>query len=651
MNSTTLFNKINILPRWIIFTIDLLICLLSLIGAYAIKFNFDFSNLDFVSFSRSALILCVLSSLVFFSFKTYAGIIRYTSAQDSFRILSAVLTSNGVFFFLNLVLVSFVHSSLISGSILVINGLACFLLMVTYRVLVKYFFLYVKNLKLDKRRVIIYGAGEAGVATKRTLDHDFKINKNIIAFVDDDQRKVGKTIDGIDILDAKDLPNLISEHELDEIIFASYTIPDDHRNKIIDICLENDIKVLNIPPHEAWQSGKLQPTQIQNINIEDLLNRKSIVIDISKIQNELKGKRILITGAAGSIGSEIVRQLLKFDVGLIIMCDQSETALHHLYLEIEEKHTNVNFHAFIGDVRDEKRMCYLFETYKPQYVYHAAAYKHVPMMEDNPAEAIKTNVLGTKTIADLSVKFGAQKFVMISTDKAVNPTNVMGASKRIAEIYVQSLNKTISSKEFNFKNGLSHLNHTSLNTRFITTRFGNVLGSNGSVIPRFKQQIEKGGPVTVTHPEITRYFMTIPEACRLVLEAGCMGNGGEIFIFDMGKSVKIVELAKTMIRLTGLIPNHDIKIEYSGLRPGEKLFEELLNDSENTMPTHHEKIMIGKVREYRFDEVENQIYELIAHAKNKDDHKVVKSMKKIVHEFKSKNSVFEELDMVVSFNE
>ena len=651
MNSTTLFNKINILPRWIIFTIDLLICLLSLIGAYAIKYNFDFSNLDFVSFSRNALILCVLSSLVFFSFKTYAGIIRYTSAQDSFRILSAVLISNGAFFFLNLVLVSFTNNSMISGSILVINGLACFLLMVTYRVLVKYFFLYVKNLKLDKRRVIIYGAGEAGVATKRTLDHDFKINKNIIAFVDDDQRKVGKTIDGIDIMDAKDLPDLIIEHGLDELIFASYTIPDDHKNKIINICLENDIKVLNIPPHEAWQSGKLQPAQIQNINIEDLLNRKSIVIDITKIQSELKGKRILITGAAGSIGSEIVRQLLKFDAGLIIMCDQSETALHHLYLEIEEKHTNVNFHAFIGDVRDEKRMCHLFETYKPHYVYHAAAYKHVPMMEDNPAEAIKTNVLGTKTIADLSVKFGVQKFVMISTDKAVNPTNVMGASKRIAEIYVQALNKTISSKEFNFKNGLSHLNHTPLNTRFITTRFGNVLGSNGSVIPRFKQQIEKGGPVTVTHPEITRYFMTIPEACRLVLEAGCMGNGGEIFIFDMGKSVKIVDLAKTMIRLAGLIPNHDIKIEYSGLRPGEKLFEELLNDSENTMPTHHEKIMIGKVREYRFDEVESQIYELITHAKNSDDHKVVKSMKNIVHEFKSKNSVFEELDMVVSFNE
>ncbi len=647
MDSSALFNQINIVPRWIIFTLDLFICFLSLTGAYGIKYNFDFSNISYELFSRNVLIACTINTIVFIAFKTYAGIIRYTSAQDSFRILSAVLISNFAFFLINLISIAFFKQAFISGSILVINGLACFLLMVTYRVLVKYFFLYIKNLKLDKRRVIIYGAGEAGVATKRTLDHDYKINKNIIAFVDDDQRKVGKTIDGINILDAKDLPTLIKEHGLDEIIFASYTIPHDHKNKIVDICLENDIKVLNIPPHEAWQSGKLQTTQIQKINIEDLLNRKSIEIDISKIQNELKGKRILITGAAGSIGSEIVRQLLKFDAGLIIMCDQSETALHYLYLEIEETHTNLNFHAFIGDVKDEKRMQHLFETYKPHYVYHAAAYKHVPMMEDNPAEAVKTNVLGTKTIADLSVKYAVQKFVMISTDKAVNPTNVMGASKRIAEIYVQSLNKSISNKEFVFKNGLSHLNHAKSNTRFITTRFGNVLGSNGSVIPRFKQQIEKGGPVTVTHPEITRYFMTIPEACRLVLEAGCMGNGGEIYIFDMGKSVKIIELAKTMIRLAGLVPNHDIKIEYTGLRPGEKLFEELLNDNENTMPTHHEKIMIGKVREYLFSEIENQIYELIHHAKNNDDQQVVKAMKNIVQEFKSKNSVFEELDLVV----
>jgi FlaA1/EpsC-like NDP-sugar epimerase len=646
MTSSTLFTQLNIVPRWIIFMLDLMIGLLSLTLAYAIKYNFDFSSLNYVEFSQNALIITAISALVHFAVKTYAGIIRYTSAQDSFRILLAVLISNGVFFVGNLICLALSKAIFISTSILIVNSLICFLLMVTYRILVKYSFLYVKNLKLDKKRVIIYGAGESGVATKRTFDHDFKVNKNIIAFVDDDLRKVGKTIDGIKILNAKDLPTLINEHELDEIIFASYSIPIEQKNIIVDICLENDIKVLNIPPHEVWPSGKLQPTQIQNINIEDLLNRKSIEIDITSIQNELKGKRILITGAAGSIGSEIVRQLLKFDTGLIIMCDQGETALHHLYLEISEMHTSTNFQAFIGDVKDEKRMQFLFETYKPQYVYHAAAYKHVPLMEDNPAEAIKTNVSGTKIIADLSAKHGVQKFVMISTDKAVNPTNIMGASKRIAEIYVQSLNKSLASGDFSFNNGLSQLNYTKSNTRFITTRFGNVLGSNGSVIPRFKQQIEKGGPVTVTHPEITRYFMTIPEACRLVLEAGCMGNGGEIYIFDMGNSVKIIDLAKRMIRLAGLVPDHDIKIEYTGLRPGEKLFEELLNDSENTMPTHHEKIMIGKVREYYFNEIESQIYALLHHAKNNDDLQVVKTMKEMVQEFKSKNSIFEELDLI-----
>lgn len=645
MNST-LFRQINIVPRWIIFTLDLLISFFSLGIAYSIKYNFNTSLINNVEFSRNALIGLVLSTIVFFTVKTYTGIIRYTSAQDSFRILMAVIISNGSFFIMNIVSVAFAKPVFIPNAILIVSSLSCFLLMVIYRVAIKYFFVYIKNLKLDKKRIIIYGAGEEGVAAKRTFDHDFKVNKNIVAFVDDDQRKVGKTIDGIKILDAKDLLTLIEEHELDEIIFASYTIPPEVKNNIIDVCLENEIKVLSIPSHDVWPSGKLQPIQIQKINIEDLLNRKSIEIDITGIQKELKGKRILITGAAGSIGSEIVRQLLKLDAGLIIMCDQSETALHHLYLEIEEMYTHSNFHAFIGDVRDEKRMHHLFETYKPHYVYHAAAYKHVPMMEDNAAEAIKTNVLGTKTLADLSVKYAVKKFVMISTDKAVNPTNVMGASKRIAEIYVQSLNNSLNNKDFSFSNGLSHLNNSKSATRFITTRFGNVLGSNGSVIPRFKQQIEKGGPVTVTHPEITRYFMTIPEACRLVLEAGCMGKGGEIFIFDMGKSVKIIELAKTMIRLAGLVPNHDIKIEYTGLRPGEKLFEELLNDNENTMPTHHEKITIGKVREYLFNEIEKQIYDLIHHAKNNDDQQVVLSMKQIVHEFKSKNSVFEELDLI-----
>lgn len=641
-----MFAKINIVPRWIIFLLDLGICLVSLTIAYAVKYNLSVSAIDITEFSRNILIITAINTIVFFSVKTYAGIIRYTSAQDTFRILFAVLISNGIFSFFNFLITAIGHHPYISNTVLIVNLLSSFLLLITYRVLIKYFFMYIKNLNLDKKKVIVYGAGEAGLATKRTFDHDGKVNKTIIAFVDDDERKVGKTIDGIKILAASHLEALIREHEVDEVIFASYTIPPDRKNQIVDVCLEHGVIVLNIPPANAWEGGKLNQAQIQNINIEDLLNRKPIEIDVKGLQNQLKDKRILITGAAGSIGSEIVRQLLNFEVGLIILCDQSETALHNIYLELEENYQHRNFHAFIGDVKDGKRMSHLFEMYKPQYVYHAAAYKHVPLMEDNPSEAIKNNVLGTKMIADLSVKYGVQKFVMVSTDKAVNPTNVMGASKRIAEIYVQSLNNSLNKKDFVFSNGLSYINDLSIKpiTKFITTRFGNVLGSNGSVIPRFKQQIEKGGPVTVTHPEITRYFMTIPEACRLVLEAGCMGRGGEIYIFDMGKSVKIIELAKKMIRLAGLIPNQDIKIQYSGLRPGEKLFEELLNDNENTMPTHHEQIMIGKVREFEFTEVEAQLYALFQYAKANDDRQVVMAMKKLVTEFKSKNSVFEELD-------
>lgn len=618
--------------------------------AYAVRLNLALSDINVVEFSRNILILTAINIIVFFNVKTYAGIIRYTSAQDTFRILFAVLISNGVFSFLNFIITALGYHPYISNTVLIINLLTSFLLLITYRVLIKYFFMYIKNLNLDKRKVIVYGAGEAGLATKRTFDHDGKVNKTIMAFVDDDERKVGKAIDGIKILSAQRLEELIRDHEVDEVIFASYTIPTERKNRIVDVCLEHDVTVLNIPPADAWEGGKLNKSQIQNINIEDLLNRKPIDIDVKSLQAQLKDKRILITGAAGSIGSEIVRQLLNFDIGLIILCDQSETALHNIYLELEETYKHNNFHAFIGDVKDEKRMKHLFEMYKPHYVYHAAAYKHVPLMEDNPSEAIKNNVHGTKMIADLSVKYGVQKFVMVSTDKAVNPTNVMGASKRIAEIYVQSLNNSLTKKDFIFSNGLSYINDLEVKpiTKFITTRFGNVLGSNGSVIPRFKQQIEKGGPVTVTHPEITRYFMTIPEACRLVLEAGCMGNGGEIYVFDMGKSVKIVELAKKMIRLAGLTPNQDIKIQYSGLRPGEKLFEELLNDNENTLPTHHEQIMIGKVREYVFDDVEQQIYTLLQHANTNDDRNVVIAMKKIVAEFKSKNSVFEELDGAIN---
>ena len=642
-----MFNHINIVPRWIIFCLDLFVCGFSLCFAYFLKYNFNIEEINSNELSRNILVFSILNSFVFLIIRTYAGIIRYTSAQDSFRILFSVLISNGLFFIVNLVLVSFNKEPYISNVILVINGLTGFLLLITYRVMVKYFFMYVKNFRMDKRRVIIYGAGEAGIAAKRTLDHDNKVNMLLTAFIDDDERKTGKAIDGIKIYHTREFLSLIKNDKIDDLIIASQNILPDRKNRIVDLCLENDIKVLTLPPVRSWINGQLSSKQLQNIKIEDLLEREPIEIHNEIISEQLRGKRVLVTGAAGSIGSEIVRQISQFGPQMIILNDQSETPLHELHLELQENNLENNFHSFIGDVRDRCRMELLFQTFKPHYVYHAAAYKHVPLMEHNPGEAVRTNVMGTKTIADLSVKYGVSKFVMISTDKAVNPTNVMGASKRIAEIYVQSLFNSFKFKEPTiYTNGLSHLNENSsnVNTLFITTRFGNVLGSNGSVIPRFKAQIQKGGPITVTHPDITRYFMTIPEACRLVLEAGSMGEGGEIFIFDMGKSVKIIELAKKMIRLSGLVPHQDIAIEFSGLRPGEKLYEELLNDLENTIPTHHEKIMVAQVREYHFQTISKHISELIKLSCEYKDRQVVVKMKEIVPEFKSNNSIYEELD-------
>jgi len=626
-----MFSRVEITPRWIIFAIDICFSVLAVLLAEVSRSNFLLNNVDFSALYQAAILILIVNLPVFFFLKTFGGIVRYTSAQDSVKILGTVILSAFLVFVANAVKVTVNGSPFLSFNTLVNYVLFSFLMLTAYRMIVKALFIYFAGWKLDKRRVIIYGAGEAGLVTNSTFALDSRTNKQIIAFVDDDPRKVGRTVHGVIIKPAAELEALIQEKEVDEIIFASYSIPAERKNQIVDLCLLNGVRVLNIPSQDVWTKPNRSPRLIHKINIEDLLDRKPIRMDMKGIGQELKGKRVLVTGAAGSIGSEIVRQLMKFDTALVIMVDQSETALHNLSLEMGEDKSGQTVHAFIGDVRDLKRMEFMFETFKPQYVYHAAAYKHVPLMEDNPAESVKTNVLGTKTMADLSVKYKVEKFVMISTDKAVNPTNIMGACKRIAEIYVQSLNNTEGAAA----------------TRFITTRFGNVLGSNGSVIPRFKQQIERGGPVTVTHPDITRYFMTIPEACQLVLEAGYMGKGGEIFIFDMGKSVRIGDLARRMIQLAGMEPNKDIQISYSGLRPGEKLFEELLNDNENTLPTHHEKIMIGKVREYSFSEVSSQILNLIAHAKENNNYEVVLHMKCIVPEFKSKNSKFEELDTLL----
>ncbi|MBA7545539.1 UDP-N-acetyl-alpha-D-glucosamine C6 dehydratase [subsurface metagenome] len=411
-----------------------------------------------------------------------------------------------------------------------------------------------------------------------------------------------------------------------KLIIASKDIDPNRKNELTDECLNYDVKVMSVPEVNTWINGELSFNQIRAVKIEDLLERKQIKLDENAIKKQTLNKTILVTGAAGSIGGEIVKQLTKYRPKKIILFDQAESPLYFLELELQEKLHFDNFNIIIGDITHITKLNAIFKTYKPQIVYHVAAYKHVPMMENHPTEAIRTNVLGTKVLADLSIKHHVQKFVMISTDKAVNPTNIMGASKRLAEIYTQSLNKTSP-------------------TNFITTRFGNVLGSQGSVIPRFRKQIEKGGPITLTHPEVTRYFMTIPEAVQLVLEAGAMGHGGEIFIFDMGKSIKIIDLAKKMVRLSGLTIGKDIKLSYTGLRPGEKLYEELLNDKENAITTHHPQIMIAKVQEYDHKTVSGHIDDLINLSEKHENHPVVGLMKRLVPEFISENSIYEELDL------
>jgi FlaA1/EpsC-like NDP-sugar epimerase len=470
---------------------------------------------------------------------------------------------------------------------------------------------------------------------KQALEASAKTNFAVVGFIDDNGKKIDKEIQQVRVYHIDKLAKLKEKHNVDKLIIMNHNLDEQVKKSALEKCLALGIQVLTVPPSDQWIYGKLNLQQIQDLKIEDLLQRKPIQIDNSSISEDLCGKRVLVTGAAGSIGSEIVQQVLGYKPAMVILCDQAESPLHEMKLEVEDKFPDVPTKIFIADIRNYRRMYKLFADYQPEVVFHAAAYKHVPMMEENPSEAVLANVLGTKNVADLSVAFGTGKFVMISTDKAVNPSNIMGTTKRIAEIYIQSLKDSpVNSK------------HGRPATRFVTTRFGNVLGSNGSVIPRFRAQIQKGGPITVTHPDITRYFMTIPEAVQLVLEAGTMGTGGEIFIFDMGEPVKITDLALKMIKLAGLQPEKDIKIVYTGLRPGEKLYEELLNLGELTMATHHPKIKIAQVITYPYKQVVKDIEELLALNKQHDDVALVNKMKDIVPEFISKNSHFEFLDNI-----
>ena len=637
MQKFPVFNQIGIVPRWTIFIFDLTIAAIAFVFAYGIFHSFDILAYATPSFAIKLIYCLGITSLSFLIFKLYSGIVRYTSAVDSIRILSTLLFNIIILFAIKLIMIASNIPAIIPTNVIIVYSLFAFTGLTTYRTLIKIFFQYNKTKSSDKKNLIVYGAGDLGIAVKRTFDHDLKSNKYIVAYLDDDDTKIDKYIDGIKIYASRDLVRLVDKLAIDELIFASHRISTEKKSQVIDLCLEQKINVLTLPPVSEIINGTVSPTQIKKVKIEDLLERAPIKLKNDTLSKQLRGKRILVTGAAGSIGSEIAKQLGYFEPQLIILCDQAESPLHNLHLDLQDRFKSQSYQSFIADVKNEERMRILFETFKPQYVYHAAAYKHVPMMENHPIEGVKTNVFGTYTLANLSVEFEVSKFVFVSTDKAVNPTNVMGATKRIAEMYVQAMNNNLEE------------NHPQSKTRFITTRFGNVLGSNGSVIPRFREQIEKGGPLTVTHPEITRYFMTIPEACQLVIEAGCMGHGGEIFVFDMGKSVKIVDLAEKMIKLSGFIPYQDIDIKFTGLRPGEKLYEELLNDLENTLPTHHQKIMIAKVRENNFSVVREHIAALSEQTKTNNNIEIVRQMKVMVPEFKSQNSIYEQLDGEVPY--
>jgi len=625
-------KKFNIVPSWVVLLLDLSFVFLAALFAVVIRDNFHipahFSRYDYFYFP---LTIVAVRLLFFMLFGTQKIVVRFTNTKDVIRIFISCLAATLFLGLLNLICYLFVHVYVVPTSIIIMEFFITTVIMVFYRFAFKIVYLEKVNPTKLKKNIVIFGAGEAGITTKRALDRDTESKYNVLAFFDEDPKKIGKNVESVFVFGYKEMADYFSKNEIAFLIIAIQNLPPQKISEVTDVALQFNVKVLIVPPVMRWINGELSFKQIKKVKIEDLLDRDPIVLDETLVNRDLRNQTILITGAAGSIGSEIVRQVMNFNYKQLILIDNAETPTFYLQNECFIINRLRNIEIKIVDICDSVRMDEIIAHYRPSIIFHAAAYKHAPLMEGNVNAAIKTNVEGTRLLADLAVKYEVKKFVMISTDKAVNPTNVMGASKRIAEIYVQSLNFYQES------------------TKFITTRFGNVLGSNGSVIPIFRQQIEEGGPITVTHPDVTRFFMTIPEACQLVINAGAMGQGGEIFIFDMGKSVRIYDLAIKMIKLSGLELGKDIQIEFIGLRPGEKLFEELLTIQENSIKTNHNKIMIAKVNPGQYQQVVEQIEELVA-LKNSEPPIIVKKMKEIVPEFVSKNSEFEEMNTVAAGN-
>src|SRR6478609_1404716 len=628
-------RNLSYLPRWIIIMIDFSVLIVAFFFTMLI---FRGTGLKYINTSNDVLFVCSLFGInifFFWLFRTYSGIIRHSSYIDAVKLLFSQMSVLVVFLVFNFAYELLYNERVFLTTALFINVVLSFCGLFVYRVIVKQTFeLYLSEKSPTKLiRTIIYGTDANAISVANALKFETPTRFKIVGFVDRNNQNASKRMLDLPILvQKKKLPSLMRSVGAEAVIMADKGLDKDEQLIIVDQCLEFNYRVYTVPLITDWENQKEISQKVKNIQIEDLLERKPIVLDNKSISKQLKDQTVLISGAAGSIGSEIVRQVLTFNPKRVIILDQAETPLHHLSLELEKTHSKSKIHNVIADIRNKEAMKKVFKLYKPDVVYHAAAYKHVPLMEENPSQAILTNIEGTKNLADLACEHGVTKFVMVSTDKAVNPSNVMGASKRIAEKYVQSL-QIKNQKENKF-----------CSTKFITTRFGNVLGSNGSVVPLFTKQIANGGPVTITHPDIIRYFMTIPEACQLVLEAGSMGNGGEIYIFDMGKPVRILDLARKMIKLAGFIPERDIKIEVVGLRPGEKLYEELLNDTAKTIPTYHEKIMIAEEIQDEFENLHVDINELIGIANFFDNDDIVAKMKVIVPEFKSMNSTFEVLD-------
>lgn len=616
-------------PRWVIVVLDLSISFFALILAYLIRFDLkadaDIIRNEWTVLSKSLILFFGLKFIVFYLFKIHKGLVRHTSTEDLKRIFYALSSCSLLFLILGIIRYKYFDGLfLFPMSVLIVEYISSLMLLVGSRFLVKLFYLETIKNKDEIENILIYGAGISALITKKTIENDPRNNQKIIGFIDDNFKLAGTRIEGIQVYASSELSNLCSEFQVKTVIIAIQNPNLLNQKKIIDTCINLNIQIQKVPNPKSWINGEFSTKQLAKIKIEDLLGRNSILLEKDKVEDELQQKIILITGAAGSIGSGLAEQIALFNPKLLILLDQAESPLFDLQFTLINDFPELKFELVIGDVCNEIRMRNLFKTFNPQLVFHAAAYKHVPMMEMNPSEAVATNILGTKIIADMSESFNVEKFVMISTDKAVNPTNVMGASKRIAEMYVEYKNKASV-------------------TNYVITRFGNVLGSNGSVIPLFQKQIENGGPITITDERITRYFMTISEACQLVLEAGAMGKGGEIFIFEMGESIKIIELAKKMIALSGLELGRDIDIKITGLRPGEKLYEELLANEENTVTTHHSKILIAKNRDTTSEQIMN-IEELITLIPLQDNQKIVKKMKEIVLEYISNNSIYEALD-------